>query len=279
MSQKKEKENVLGAELSPVWGIRVDAQMLSALSGSKADDIDPMLRNSELESILNELKLKKAKTIIESKDATPEEIELAILELQNMQNTWIKYKAPLNVLWRDNQADKPYPIIPQHFFIGAFRDTISEMFPELFNMFIRGSGKETKAESSKGAGKKHTRKQIQVFPVHIPMFRDPEHKIRIEEKDIKIEGQQPVEGGPGGFARYEVIEPPIYFRFNMIFQPNGKIKNLNDINLVTQALKVAAFRGLGGRRASNYGIWKFNDVTDLNLKGIDDVWNRAILAS
>ena len=111
-------------------------------------------------------------------------------------------------------------------------------------------------EKRKGrVGKAHMRKYVQITPYHIFLHKDPDYKEMFRDADVTIEGQQPVTDVKG-FSRNEILVGPLHFNFQMIFQPKGKFPVLGNRDLVLQCLHQSTFRGLGGRRAANYGQWE-----------------------
>jgi hypothetical protein len=243
------------------WGMEVTGIAYS-LSGNKAADIDKLLSKSLVEEALLKAAIKKLEAVMDDDQSLPEEIEVAAAEVQKYQGVSVSYKAPLNIIHKDNQKlgkdELPIPVIPQHFIMGAFRDTASQSFADQYQL-------ATLKDRKNRVGKEHLRKYIQITPFHIFMFRDEKMEKMIESSDIFIEGQQPTPGA-AGFARYEVITGPIYFKFNMIFQPQGKFPALADRNLVCMCLSQSTYRGLGGRRSANYGQWEIISAKEIDFK-------------
>jgi hypothetical protein len=246
------------------------------LSGNKAADIDKLLTKAIVEEALLKAAIKKLEKILENPDALPEEIEVAAADVKQHETDRGVYKSPLNVIHRDRQKlgndENPIPIVAQHFILAAFRDEASAAFADEFNLAT--------PEKRKGrVGKAHMRKSINITPYHIFLYKDPECKEMFEDHDILIEGQQPVMDVKG-FSRNEVITGPIYFKFRMIFVPKGKFPALADRELVLRCLHQSTFRGLGGRRAANYGQWeiikaKIIEFTDppFMIEGLSDERN------
>ena len=239
-------------QLQP-WGLDISAMFTGNLSGNRAADIHKLIANPIVQDALLKASIKKLQAIMDEVDSLPEEIEVAAKEVEKYQGISTGYKAPLNVIWRDDQVmgsdNKPIPIIAQHFILAAFRDTAADSFHKEFML-------ATQTERKGRVGRPHLRKYVQVLPHHIFLFKDPELEHLVESKDIIIEGQQPVGQAVRGFAQYEVLQGPLYFNFKMIFHPEGKFPALADQDLVAKTLYQATFRGLGGRRAANYGQWK-----------------------
>jgi hypothetical protein len=142
--------------------------------------------------------------------------------------------------------------------LAAFRDTASASYPKEF-------GLATVTERKGRVGKEHVRKYIEITPYHIFMYKDSDLANLYENKDIIIQGQQPV-NQVKGFSQFEVINGPIYFKFQMFFHPEGKFPSFEDKDLVSKCLYQATFRGLGGRRAANYGQWKILEARLLNFE-------------
>lgn len=233
------------------WGMEVIG-MAHSLSGNKADDIDKLIKKSIVQEALLKAAVKKLEAIMANKDCLPEEIEVAAAEVSQYQDVSADYKAPLNIIHKDEQRrgedQLPLPVIPQHFIMGAFRDTASQSYADQFML-------ATISDRKNRVAKEHLRKYIQITPFHIFMYKDKEMTQMIQGSDVFVEGQQPTQN-VGGFARYEVIQGPIYFKFNMFFQPEGKFPCLADRELVCRCLYQATFRGLGGRRSANFGQWQ-----------------------
>jgi hypothetical protein len=269
MAKKKDQLN-----FNP-WSLEINA-VAHSLSGNKAADIDKLLDKAIVEEALLKAAIKKLELLLENPDALPEEISAAAAEVKTYQKNHKTYKAPLNVIHRDKQKlgndNGPLPFIAQHFILAAFRDEASSSFSDEFCLATQ--------ENRKGRiGKAHMRKYIQITPYHIFLFKDPEYNTMFENSDIIVEGQQPV-GDVKGFSNNEVIVGPIYFKFQMMFQPKGKFPPLGDRDLVLQCLYQSTFRGLGGRRAANYGQWeilkaKFIDLATLPfvVEGLDNERN------
>lgn len=253
MVQKKQEK------LLP-WGLDISAMFIGDLSGNKAADIHKLLENSMVREALLKSSVKKLQIILDNPDSLPEELEAAAKEVEKYQG--IDYKAPLNIIWKDNQTlgsdDKPLPVIAQHFILASVRDTAADSYHDQY-------GLATAAERKGKVGRQHLRKYIYVYPHHIFLYKDPDHKNLFESKDIVIEGQQPVGQAVKGFAQYEVLRAPIYFSFKIIFHPEGKFPQLADEDLVSKVLVQATLRGLGGRRAANYGQWKILEAKRISF--------------
>lgn len=237
-------------DLNP-WGLEVWAKAHS-LSGNNAADIKPLLGRKIVVDALLKAAIRRLEIIIKNKDSLPEEIEAVAMEVKKYQKEQETYAAPLNVIDRDYQKQGsdglPIPIISQHFIVAAFRDEISNSFPDEFLM-AKVSEKEGRI------GREHLRKFLKIYLFHLHLFKDPEMTQLFEASDIVIEGQQPVMK-VAGFSFNEVLWGPIYFKFRIIFHPKGKFPRLADRELVQQVLYQCTFRGLGGRRPANYGQWE-----------------------
>lgn len=258
--KKPVTKNNKEVDLKP-WGLEVEA-VAHSLSGNIAADIEKLLKKAVVEEALLRAAIKKLDKVVENPDSLPEEIDAAAASVKQYQADNIIYRAPLNVIHRDVQRlgsdDNPLPIICQHFILAAFRDEASASFPREFGLVIAG-------EKTTGlVGRGHLRKYIRVTPYHIFLYKDPEYKEMFEASDITVEGQQPVMDVKG-FSYNEVMNGPIYFKFQMIFQPKGKFPGLANKDNVIQCLYQSTFRGLGGRRAANYGQWDILKATILEF--------------
>ena len=193
--------------------------------------------------------------IVDNPDSLPEEIELAIEEVRQLEKANLDYEAPLVVIRKDQQDlgsdNLPLPMICAHYVKAAFRDEGSNGYANDFRLatVIKQAGR---------IGKEHVKKALDVYPYHIGLFSDPDMTSRILASQITINGQQPVKNGVPGFSRFEGLVGPMYFKFNIIFKPKSQFPCFcwDNRELVKECLVGSAFRGFGGKRSANFGQWQ-----------------------
>ena len=166
--------------------------------------------------------------------------------IKKYQSEQFQYSCPTNTFKRDMQNGQ-HPYQGAHTVFGAFRDGARFLFPEYF--YQNKKGETTKPS------KTHLRKFVIVRPNHIFLYR-PDLAGAIIEKPDAVEGQQPV-ADVKGFAKYEVINGPFQFQFQMSINPRGMYeKFLTNQDKVLDALHQGVNHGLGAGRSAGYGMWK-----------------------
>jgi len=167
--------------------------------------------------------------------------------IKKYQSEQFQYSCPLNTFKRDHQnGERPYQ--GAHTVFGAFRDGARFIFPEFF--YEKGITGGTKRPS-----KTHLRKFVIVRPNHIFFYR-PDLAGEIITEPDSVEGQQPV-ADVKGFARYEVINSPFQFQFQISVNPRGMYeKFLSNQDKALDALHQGVNHGLGAGRSAGYGMWK-----------------------
>jgi hypothetical protein len=221
------------------YTIRVQGESESNWSGAKPESIDPLLLSQSNKNTSGErwkiiqcqidLLLQKGKTK-EAMDA----LDVYVKETNE------QYQCPLNTFQRDMQNGQ-HPYIGAHSFFGAFRDAAYYLYSEFFYS----------KKGDKTPSKKHFRKKVKIKPYHIFLHRNGKE---IENIDF-VDGQQPV-GEVKGFSKYEVINHPFDFEFNLIINPKGLFFDLlSDQKKIIEILYQSTYHGIGARRAAGYGAW------------------------
>ena len=237
------------------WGLEIWG-VLHSFAGNNAADINKIISGKgDVPKAILKASLIRLEKITVNPDSLPEEIELAIEEVRQEQETNLDYEAPLVVIRKDEQDlgsdDLPLPMICAHYAKAAFRDEASNGYADDFRL-------ATTVKQAGRIGKEHMRKALDVYPYHIGLYSDPEMTSRILASQITINGQQPVKNGVPGFSRYEGLVGPMYFKFNIIFKPMSQFPCFcwDNREVVKECLVGSAFRGFGGKRSANFGQWQ-----------------------
>lgn len=237
------------------WGLEIWG-VLHSFAGNNAADINKIISGKgDVPKAILKAGLKRLEKITDNPDSLPEEIELAMEEVKQLEEANLDYEAPLVVIRKDEQDlgsdNLPLPMICAHYPKAAFRDEASNGYANDFRL-------ATTVKQAGRIGKEHMRKAVDVYPYHIGLYSDPEMTSRILASQITINGQQPVKNGVPGFSRYEGLVGPMYFKFNIIFKPKSQFPCLcwDNRELVKECLVGSAFRGFGGKRSANFGQWQ-----------------------
>ena len=237
------------------WGLEIWG-VLHSFAGNNAADINKIISGKgDVPKAILKASLIRLEKITVNPDSLPEEIELAIEEVRQEQETNLDYEAPLVVIRKDEQDlgsdNLPLPMICAHYVKAAFRDEGSNGYADKFRL-------ATTVKQTGRIGKEHVRKVLDVYPYHIGLYSDPKMTSRILASQITINGQQPVKNGVPGFSRYEGLVGPMYFKFNIIFKPMSQFPCFcwDNREVVKECLVGSAFRGFGGKRSANFGQWQ-----------------------
>jgi hypothetical protein len=258
---KKKKAPV--EEYTPMdrpWTISVVGEC-ECLSGSKPKDIDPMINKpkTDVEKLRLNMLAKQVEILQKTSKPSVEDMNSVSQSINSYQEEVAIYSCNLMSIWRDNQRfgrdNLPLPCIPQHFIPGAINNAIQISFGDALGIWTRATPSPGWAQIDQVS------KHFKVFPRHIFMYRDLsfDPKSIVTASEIYIEGQQPTPT-VRGFAKDEVLDGPLYFKFTLKIIPSKTLPNLTNRRLVADILDFAASFGLGGRRTANYGMWKILDV-------------------
>jgi len=227
----------------PSYAIDVEAHGTGPWSGPRPADVDTLVQR--LDPALKELKnLIIKKEIEELVNIGDTKTAHEVLKMYGMPEG---YRYPLNQFARDLQNGNGI-YQGAHCFYGAFRDAAGE----LFSIYYKKKGDLKPSD-------KHLRKQVEVFPYHVPLMRNGK---QLMEPDY-IDKQQPV-GDVQGFARYEVINPPFNFKFTVRILVAGKFKEfLAEKAWVFRAIESSTLHRQGSRRSANFGPWAIDKIKEV----------------
>lgn len=239
--------------LGKSWSVEIIGQADGPFSGAQPQEIDALIEKPDKD--VKTLKFQIVKAQVELLCQKGDTLS-AVEALKKYEETQFSYACPLNVFQKDIHNGN-WPFMGGYCFYGAFRDAANQAFKDQYNFW------KNQADNNKKLPRKRLRNYVHVRPHHVFFYRPDINGKPIEKVDNMV-GQQPIEGGSKGFARYEVIEPPFQFKFRVDLMPLGPFaKALTDRDLVKATIYQAVNHGLLGRRAVGYGMWHIESYKEL----------------
>jgi hypothetical protein len=235
--------------------IEVKAESLADMRAGKPKHIKPLLESQSTKNIAG-LKYDIMKKQVEMLCNAGKTKEAALIvkdyEEQNFKGS-STYGAGDAKFKRDSNNGN-YPYFGSYFIVGAMRDSMKLLYPELW-------WNSTKDNKKKPAVT-NFRRVVQIRPHHIYFYRDGKVLADVDG----VSEQQPVKPATGrevkGFSFHEVIRHPFQFSFTIrVINKAPIFKKLLEKKRVLEGLHTAVFSGLGSGRGVGYGYYQITECT------------------